>query len=84
MNSSSQTADVLCRCKSLPALVTPDFLTSGSIMLLGWVLQVNPLTPNDLQRRRAMNPLKNKISSKNKRENQQIHQLFIHFINYVW
>jgi hypothetical protein len=29
---------------------------------------INPLTPNDLQRRRAVNPLKIKISSKNMRE----------------
>jgi hypothetical protein len=43
-----------------------------------------PLTPNDLQRRRAVSPLKIKIPSKNIRETQQIHQLFIQFINYVW
>jgi hypothetical protein len=29
---------------------------------------LNPLTPNDLQRRRAVSPLKIKISSKNMRE----------------
>jgi hypothetical protein len=29
---------------------------------------INPLTPNDLQRRRAVNPLKIKIPSKNMRE----------------
>jgi hypothetical protein len=29
-------------------------------------------------------PLKIKISSKNMLENQQIHQLFIQFIKYVW
>jgi hypothetical protein len=45
---------------------------------------LNPLTPNDLQRRSAVSPLKINISSKNMRENQQIHQLFIQFINYVW
>jgi hypothetical protein len=33
-------------------------------------MDINPLTPND--------------PSKNMRENQQIHQLFIQFINYVW
>jgi hypothetical protein len=47
-------------------------------------LTITPLTPNDLQRRRAVSPLKIKISSKNMRENQQIQQLFIQFINYVW
>jgi hypothetical protein len=31
-----------------------------------------------------MSPLKIKIPSKNMRENKQIHQLFIPFINYVW
>jgi hypothetical protein len=31
-----------------------------------------------------MSPLKIKIPSKNMRENQQIHQLLIQFINYVW
>jgi hypothetical protein len=43
---------------------------------------INPLTPNDIQRRRAVSPLKIKIPIM--RENQQMHQLFIHFINYVW
>jgi hypothetical protein len=46
--------------------------------------RVHPLTPNDLLRRRAMSPLKIKIFSKNMRGNQQIHQLCIQFINYVW
>jgi hypothetical protein len=45
---------------------------------------LNPLTLNDLKRRRAVSPLKIKIPSKNMRENQQILQLFIQFINYVW
>jgi hypothetical protein len=31
-----------------------------------------------------MSSLKIKIPNKNMRENQQIHQLFIQFINYVW
>jgi hypothetical protein len=31
-----------------------------------------------------MSPLRIKILSKNMRENQQMHQLFIQFINYVW
>jgi hypothetical protein len=31
---------------------------------------INPLTPNDLLRRRAVSPLKIKISSKNMREKQ--------------
>jgi hypothetical protein len=45
---------------------------------------INPLTPKDLQRRRTVSPLKIKIPSKNMREKQQIQQLFIQFINYVW
>jgi hypothetical protein len=45
---------------------------------------VNPLASKDLQRRRAVSPLKIKIPSKNMHEKQQIHQLFIQFINYVW
>jgi hypothetical protein len=45
---------------------------------------INPLTPIDLQRRRALSTLKIKIHSKNMRENQQIQQLLIQFINYVW
>jgi hypothetical protein len=32
----------------------------------------NPLTPNDLQRRPTVTPLKIKIASKNMRKNQQI------------
>jgi hypothetical protein len=31
---------------------------------LGWKRHINPLTPNDLQKRRAMVPLKIKIPSK--------------------
>jgi hypothetical protein len=31
-------------------------------------VRLNPLTPNDLQRRRAVSPLKIKIPSKNMRE----------------
>jgi hypothetical protein len=46
-------------------------------------ININPLTPNDLQRRRAVSPLKIKIPSKNMRE-KPIHRLFIQFINYVW
>jgi hypothetical protein len=45
---------------------------------------VTPLTPNDLQRRGAVSPLKIKIPIKNMREKQQINKLFIRFINYVW
>jgi hypothetical protein len=44
----------------------------------------NPLTPNDLSRRRTVSPLKIKIPSKNMREKQQIRQLLIQFLNYVW
>jgi hypothetical protein len=40
--------------------------------------------PNDLWRRRAESPLKIKIPNKNMRENQQLHQLFIQFINCAW
>jgi hypothetical protein len=36
---------------------------------------INPLTPNDLQRRRAVSPLKIKIPSKNMSENQQINHV---------
>jgi hypothetical protein len=46
--------------------------------------RINPLTPNDLQRHRAASPLKIKITSKICVKSQQIHQLFIQFINYVW
>jgi hypothetical protein len=45
--------------------------SAASITLLQRCKQmiiVNPLTPNDLQRRRAVNPLKIKIPSKNMRE----------------
>jgi hypothetical protein len=45
---------------------------------------INPLTPNDLQRRRAVSPLKIKIPVKICVQNQQMQQLFIQFINYVW
>jgi hypothetical protein len=44
-------------------------------------MHINPLTPNDLYRRRAVSPLKFKIPTKNMRENQQIYQLLIQFIN---
>jgi hypothetical protein len=37
---------------------------------ISWRLMVNPLTPNDLQKRRAVSPLKIKIPSKNMREKQ--------------
>jgi hypothetical protein len=43
---------------------------------------INPLTPNDLYRRRVVSPLKTKIPIKNMPE-KQIQQLFIQFINYV-
>jgi hypothetical protein len=43
------------------------------------VLQVNPLTPNDLQRRRAMSPLKIKIPCKNMRE-KPTHTPIIHSV----
>src|SRR5215475_2074255 len=39
--------------------------------------------PNYLERRRAVSPLKIKIPSKTYVKSQQIHQLFIQFINYV-
>jgi hypothetical protein len=47
-------------------------------------LPINPLTPNDLQRRRAVSPLKIKSPLKICVKNQQMQQLFIQFINYVW
>jgi hypothetical protein len=43
----------------------------------------NPLTPNDLKGRRSVSPLKIKTPVKTCVKNQQIHQLFIQFINYV-
>jgi hypothetical protein len=54
------------------------------VMTMHSIVLVNRLTPKDLQRRRAVSPLKIKIPSKNMRENQQIHQLLIQFINHVW
>jgi hypothetical protein len=51
-------------------------------MLKMWCF-INPLTPKDLQRRRAVRPLKIKIPSKNMRKNQQINNyLFILLIMY--
>jgi ribosomal protein L31E len=44
----------------------------------------NPLTPNDLKRRRAVSHIKIKIPRKICVKDQQIHQLFNQFINYVW
>jgi hypothetical protein len=44
---------------------------------------LSPLTPNDLKRRRTVSPLKLKSPVKICLKNQQIHQLFIRFINYV-
>jgi hypothetical protein len=60
------------------------FTTLAVNDILKHIKELNPLTPNDLQRRRAARPLKIKIPSKNIRENQQIEKLFIQFINYVW
>src|SRR5215467_6546407 len=40
--------------------------------------------PNHLKRRRAVSLLKIKIPVKTSVKSQQIHQLFIQFINYVW
>jgi hypothetical protein len=38
-------------------------------MFVHWlVLSINPLTPNDLRKRRVVSPLKIKIASKNMRE----------------
>jgi hypothetical protein len=45
---------------------------------------VDHSTPKDLQRRRAVIPLKIKISSKNTREKPTMHHLIIQFINFVW
>jgi hypothetical protein len=41
---------------------------------------INPLTPNDLKRRRAVSPLKIKIPSKNMRE-KQTNTPIIHSVN---
>jgi hypothetical protein len=43
---------------------------------------INPLTPNDLYRRRAISPLK--IKTPVKISMKKVHQLFIQIINYVW
>src|SRR5215471_4805031 len=47
-------------------------------------MSFNLLKPNDIKRRRAVSTLKIKIPVKIYVENQQIHQLLIQFINYVW
>jgi hypothetical protein len=46
--------------------------------------EFNPLKPNDLERRRQWALLKLKSPVKICLKNQQMHQLFIQFINYVW
>jgi hypothetical protein len=43
-------------------------LYSGDFTSTFWLLLVNPLMPNDLQRRRAVSPLKIKIPNKNMHE----------------
>jgi hypothetical protein len=60
--------------------------TSGNNMVFSAYQStvVSPLTPNDLQRSRAVSPLKLKSPVKIWVKNQQIHQLLIQFINYVW
>jgi hypothetical protein len=55
--------------------VIPNYFLSGHF---------NPLTPNDLQRRRAVSPLKIKIPSKDMREKPTNTPIIIKFINYVW
>jgi hypothetical protein len=47
--------------------------------LLTLAYRINPLTPNDLERRSAVNPLKIKISSKNMRE-KPTNTPFIHSV----
>jgi hypothetical protein len=47
-------------------------------------LSINPLTANDLKSGRAVSTLKLISPVKICMKNQQIHQLFIQFINYVW
>jgi hypothetical protein len=44
---------------------------------------LDPLTPNDLQRRRAVSPLKIKITSKNMRE-KPTNATIIYSVYYVW
>jgi hypothetical protein len=46
--------------------------------------KLNPLMLNDLQRRCTVSPLKLISPVKICLKKQQIHQLFIQFINYVW
>jgi hypothetical protein len=45
-------------------------------------MKFNPLTPNDLQRRRAVSPLKMKIPSKNMRE-KPTNVTIIHSVHYL-
>jgi hypothetical protein len=58
---------------TLPAIPSPVFESPRLIyfihtLILAYFPSFNPLTPNALQRRRAMSPLKIKIPSKNMRE----------------
>jgi hypothetical protein len=61
-------------------------MLSFNVQRTYWIIRpvFNPLTPNDLKKRRAVSPTKIKIPLKICVKNQQIQQLFIQLINYVW
>jgi hypothetical protein len=73
-------------CKRKVSFESERFVKRGQWW--SWVYweqdMLNPLSPNDLYRRRAVSPLKIKIPVKICVKSQQIHQLFIQLINYVW
>jgi hypothetical protein len=52
---------------TLEEVTTPTKKSSVRVVTENLVGQINPLTPNNLQRCRAVNPLKIKIPSKNMR-----------------
>jgi hypothetical protein len=53
------------------------------LTVLDFYISINPLTPNDLKRRRAVSLLQLKFPVKIRVKTQKIQQLFIQFINYV-
>jgi hypothetical protein len=89
MQASYQTNKVLADNDSTWCLEGSRFKcgSSGNVLLLVFGslntniqnARLNPLTPNDLYRRRAVSPLKNKIRSKNMRE-KPTHTLIIHSV----
>jgi precorrin-3B methylase len=51
--------------KRAEQIISNDYVLAGYNLFLSFI---NPLTPNDLKRRRAVNPLKIKIPCQNMRE----------------